>query len=374
MALNNSASTDFINEEYLNFYKCMLKLNNQENNEKSNCLSLNSIFRVFELIIDGMDGDSKKNIDNSPAVKQLIAAAPKPTKRRSGVFIRGGYNFDREYFRKHSTHAILDDLPVTQPMVNDINAMALSKFPDMEGNFYDKPANPSCRLHIIDESFFNGVWYTEFDIRDTHTAPFYLDEKTSKDVQMMKAEPLHIKIYSDKAKGCKFINLPYKYKNKMLVILPDKAMNKKELVEFCLDELSGSDIANFYQKSGISRMCSYVTMPRFEFDCTWNLDQHFEEPVVKKFCPYLTTIFDNKKLNLKKMVTNFELGFDSIELCSKTKVVNFEKGTMVTTRSDIMCFDCMKQDAVEVEINRGFLFAIVDANNKISNFGLYCGK
>ena len=377
MVLNNTESTNFINDEYLKFYKCLLKLNIHDTYDASNCLSFNSLFRIFDLMIEGMDGDSKKEINNSPIVQRLIASTPEPTKRRSGVFIREGYAFNEEYVKRiynEKKNVILDTLPVTQRMVDAINEKISKKFPDMQGNFFDEPVNPACKMHIIDESFFEGLWQYPFDPERTKSAPFHLDDKSVKEVKTMKAEPNFITVYRDKAKRCKFINLPYKNNNKMLVILPDKAMNKKELVEFCIDELSGSDIDDFYRVNGKEEKCDYVTMPKFNFEFAWAFDQHFEKSIVKEFCPYLMTIFDAEKLNLRNMVKEFDLGFDFIDLSSHTKITNFEDGTTILTKTLQFACDCAKSDGIQVKINRRFLFAILDEKNKISNIGMYIGE
>ena len=395
---------------------------NKYNIDRPNCLSINSICRIFHYVIEGMAGETKDDFEalDGFLLRLIDASVDETTMTRSGVFIRNGYSFNSSFMEKiikeKKSPTILDVIPFDEESRMKINDKVSSLFPNWqlaEKEFFDASFcnnNKECKVYIMDQIRFEGFWQIPFDLAETKMGEFYLGGDAAVQLPMMTSYPKEIFMYKDDKRRFDFIHLPYANDGcGMLIILPRDRMNKKQLVDFCNNKLEDDcPIDNFYIKTGKMHPCRYLRMPRFKFDSDLNMDHRNLRWPIWRFCVYLERIFDFSNLNLRNMVQNLDIGFDSqaIKLISKMNFVNDESGSFINTiptstrkqnqneeeeeeekekedkdkdNDNIMKIkenmeDLNVEEKVIVDINRGFLFAIVNKEKKILNFGLYNGK
>ena len=362
-------SINFVNGQILNLYKCLVQMNLNDNDEP-NCLFGSSIYHLLHLIAEGMAGASKEEIvknGHESFMKRLIDESPKPSHRRSGVFIREGYFFNQSYLDKFSNNkdVILSVLPSNENLMNKVNEKALLAFPDWGHNepFINTPVDGACRMYLKDESCFEGFWDEKFDSDNTKLADFHIGDNATVQIPMMINFKPSMFMYKDEAKRCDFFHVPYDLEDGggLLIILPRKAMNKRELVEFCVNQISERDIIDFYLVNGKYKSCHHVRLPKFEFECHWDLGIG------------ASGVFGVSVLDLRGVSSEFEIGFDSISAQSKTKFTVDECGTFIKTETAIIINELMDRGE-NVDIDRSFLFATIDKDMKMSSFGLYNGK
>ena len=169
-----------------------------------------------------------------------MVSSPKPTHKRSCVFIRERYSFNSNYIEKFKSESILDVIPSDNKSVRRINKKAQKIFPNWPEDlksFCDKRGNDYELVYVKDESYFEGFWRTKFEV--TNVEEFRIGRYARAVLPMMKTYTIkEIFIYRDGIKGCDFIHLPYSNGYGMLIIMPRRAKSRRKLFEFCVEKIS----------------------------------------------------------------------------------------------------------------------------------------
>ena len=401
-------SIPLLNHHYLNIYKFFLKLTNEVKHSGSNYLSMWSVYDALNYVIEGMNEESKATMD--PVLKQLITASavsPPSSLRfpqRFGVFINPRYNFNANYVEKFKKEFIFSFIPSDSTTMENVNAIIKPTL-RMNEMFFDEPFSPKINVLIKNEIFFKNLWHYPFRAEDTEERLFCVDKKTNTftglKTMTQDQQNNHFFTYSDEEKKCDYISLRYEQNEDcMLIIMPRKIMNKKELINFCLEEISGDDITNFYSRRKLTRIQT-LDMPKFKIKTFWNFTlDDLSETLVRDFCPYLKFLNDayetptksrfekafsliNPKNEIPKLALpglfcnddddNNKVCVDTISISLKTVFNNTESGTYESKKA---LPKTMRKSQIEGEtfiMNSSFLFAIVDKHGKILSMGLYSG-
>lgn len=150
--------------------------------------------------------------------------------------------------------------------VTTINNWVSNKTHDKIETIIDQ-IDPFTAMFLINALYFNCVWETEFDPKDTYDAPFYREDGSRFGiVDMMKLENDFQAAYSDNFRA---VELPYKGdKFSMFLFLPDEGTTVNELVS----ELD-TDTWNHWMEL-FNRVPEYdVELPRFKFEFDRSLKQ-----------------------------------------------------------------------------------------------------
>ena len=378
--LNPAANV--INDSFLNlfhFFTAITATNTK--NKNSYCLDICSTSSIFKLIIEGMAGESKASVENNFSLKYLITAAPKPSQRRSGVFIRNGYRFNTNYSQKFNKDTLLDIIPLDETSLFDINWKIEQKFPEWYSNnkFLSNPLYDYL-LYIHDQTYFAGFWNVPFKKSNTNWNDFYIGDNRKIKVKMMNRTTMRLFTFYDQIKNCDFLSIKYDNdKDTMLIIMPREPLNRKELLDFFRINISGKDIVDFYTTNGkYDANYDTLSMPKFQIDCDWELNaNHFSKPEYIfatdiYHCSYIRDIF-NRNLNLKNMVNNLPIGgFESIKIKSNTRVVNKEDGTFIVTEGVCATTDFAYPKKKHLKIDKSFIFLIL-SKGIASHVGIYVG-
>ena len=367
-----------VNDSILNIYKFFNKIDNKE---KSNSINPSCIYNVLNHTYKAMAGKDLKNNSN---LKVMMRMLPEHAQRRSGVFIKKGYSFTDNYSQKFVKDHVLDTIPTDEASVDEINEKINAKFSDWskkEEKFFSEPFTSDYQTHVRDQRYFRGHWEEPF--KNMKMNDFYIGDNQKIKVSMMTRTLTSIFTYYDEEKKCDFISLPFKCGAKILIIVPRKPLNKKQLVDFCNEKISGRDIVEFYVRKGELKSNYYyneLSFPIFRIGSNWDLnDGSFDNLseislAADKYCSCLKTLFDTENVDLKNMINDFPMGkFKiSIDMNMKTKINN---GEIVKSDTKNLHDDSFnRNNSKRLEINRGFIFAIVSDAFVMSNVGLYIGK
>ncbi len=131
--------------------------------------------------------------------------------------------------------------------------------------------DPSTVMLLINAIYFNCVWETEFDPKDTDDAPFYDEDGTGfGEVEMMKLESTFNVSFTDDFSA---IELPYKNKKfSMFLFLPANGSTVNKLVQELDGETWGSWLEGFHEAEEFT-----ILMPKFEFEFERSLGRELKD-------------------------------------------------------------------------------------------------
>ena len=381
---SNTISQMEINKEYLAIYNLFNKLNFQNKHKKSsNCLDLISVLNILKVLYDGIDGDYKRKLQNQTNFKDIIKTIPIAMHERTAILTRNNYRVNSD-FRDNHENIFFANIPRTYEEIEDINHRILEKFknwPIKYDEFINKNLARNCRLYIKNQTLFQGYWNKKFTESSTTIKNFYIGEKEPIKVSMMKdAGKEKLLTYRHKSgnhgsqlKDCLFASIPYEEEYKMLIIMPDKACGAEELSNICKNELESDDIINFYIGLGQPTLYKDKMLPKFEFKTTWNMSNNLDS--LPDDYAYMKIML-SEKTNLGKICKRFSNGVELLELQSSTKICNCELGTLVESETDLYEYEgafSVKKNLEILEINKGFIFAILNKDNIICSMGIFVG-
>ena len=365
-----SSSDTLFNQESLALFNLFLRLNNDDNNDKKNCiLDVPSIIRALYALAVGVKSDKVNH------VIKLFDELPQSTYARSGVFLRSNLQFQSAYMQlMFSKRFYVANIPVDSNDVKKLNKQINEEFPhwpNKNENFLSRPLTSDVRLYIKDEGIFSAKWDKPFET--INMEKFYIgDNKTIMVPMMVKEDYLeYMYTFDDAVNNIKWVSMNYSKDESMLIIMPNEARTFKELVAFCNNDLTANDISQFYEKNKLLLPYSTKKMPEFQFKSEWALSNGMM--LNQKEIDYVSTLF-KPNLDLTNMCKN--LGPDKTcdtLLNSISKIRNNQYGTHVETVTEIYQTDGVYDDEYTLVINKSFIFIILDKNYKIGQIGIYAG-
>ena len=383
MDINNYETIKFLNNKFLNLYKFFnIIYNDDDNNNTSDNFDILCIMHALKLLYDGIRGNnSRKNIKSQTHLEDILKYLPDPMRMRIAIFIRQGYNFNKKYRRKNHRALLESFIPTDIMRVNKINDLMDKKFPGWSEKFITHPVFDDCRLYIKNQTYFEGYWEVGFDVEKTKLRSFYCgDNKVINIPMMIKTGREEILTYN--TNHVKFVSLPYNKENgySMLIIMPEKPCNKEELVNFCINELTGDDITNFYYSKGVKVTYGEKIMPKFKIITNWELsseDECYFNPRANRFAPFMELMF-NKNIRLQNIDENMASDNTLVKMRSSSEIINEEKGTII--KSEVEIYECDDEDKTTVFpsyssliINKSFIWAVVNEDNVVTNIGTFVG-
>ena len=355
------------NIQYLNTDVLQLFSKLAKKDDKSCIFDASSVLQVLKLAHYGI-GNKYKNLLNS--LKNMVEIAPKlPSK--SAVLIRDGYNFNRSYVDKFKNDVFLDYIPTTSKQVQKINENIREKYPkndDDDENFLNDTMTSDAFLAIINESSFKGDWELPFE--GTENDNFYISEDKILTRPMMYMDLPGTMINSFQWNEEQSLVVTFDYKNgyKMLIIRPNKPKNKRQLIRLCDIKLNGALIQKFMNNMQKTEYTN-ITMPKFSFKSEWDLKDAAAEEI-----PYLLTLFNGSLVDYSNISPDMIRGQTKLTtMKSSSQITNFELGTKVDSRTEMLCFDSAPKKRRRLDLNSPFIFMIINNECKIVNIGLFVG-
>ncbi|XP_076777404.1 serine protease inhibitor A3C-like [Arvicanthis niloticus] len=124
---------------------------------------------------------------------------------------------------------------------------------------------------LVNYIYFKGKWKMHFDPRFTFESEFYLDEKRSVKVPMMKLNALTTPYFRDEKLSCTVVELKYTGKASALFILPDQGMMQQ--VEASLQP----ETLRKWKKSLKPRKIDELYLPKFSISTDYSLEKVLPE-------------------------------------------------------------------------------------------------
>ena len=182
---------------------------------------------------------------------------------------------------------------------------------------------------------------------------------------MMQLNNTHQKTFMNKKYHV--VSLDYTNKCKMLIIKPNTIKTKRQLIEICDKELNGDLIQKFISKMK-NKFYGELTMPKFKIQYKWNLEDASNK------ISYLNTLLNSNidYSNLSSKMTQNGSRITTME--SDSEMINCEYGTIVSTTTQLCCYDDWPNDEITSYLNSPFIFMILDKEDKILNMGIYVGN
>lgn len=208
--------------------------------------------------------------------------------------------------------------------------------------------DPAVMMILINAIYFNCVWETEFDPKDTYSAPFYNEDGSS----FAQVDLMHLKSTFNASFTEEFgaVELPYKNgKFSMFLFLPEEGSSVQDLI-LTLDASSWKNwLAGFSEVEKFT-----LEMPRFEFEYERSLAE------------------DLKSMGLEVAFSDTEADFSGItprdlyisDVIHKTYIKVNEEGTEAAAVTAIIMETTSAGPRNFLRLDRPFLFAITENSSK----------
>ncbi|KAJ8971136.1 hypothetical protein NQ314_000868 [Rhamnusium bicolor] len=192
------------------------------------------------------------------------------------VFLKDSYKL-QEVFETVATQHFLSEVQLLNFSQSVASAKSINTW--VEGKTNNKikdlidsaDLNDETRLVLVNAIYFKGKWAEPFNVQNTVTEKFYLNDNDTVDVQMMKIKK---KFYfkNDENLDAKVLELPYANKEiSLIIILPNKRNGIAELEE----KLAGTDLTKITEN--MFRPDVQVSPPKFKIEQTIDLKDSLTE-------------------------------------------------------------------------------------------------
>nr|AAA42173.1 serine protease inhibitor 2 [Rattus norvegicus]CAA28958.1 unnamed protein product [Rattus norvegicus] len=202
---------------------------------------------------------------------------------------------------------------------------------------------------LVNYLLFKGKWKVPFNPNDTFESEFYLDEKRSVKVPMMKIKDLTTPYIRDEELSCSVLELKYTGNASALFILPDQG--KMQQVESSLQP----ETLKKWKDSLRPRIISELRMPKFSISTDYNLEEVLPELGIRKIFSQqadLSRITGTKNLHVSQVVHKAVLDVD-------------ETGTEGAAATAVTAaLKSLPQTIPLLNFNRPFMLVITDNNGQ----------
>ncbi|XP_031211499.1 serine protease inhibitor A3C-like [Mastomys coucha] len=180
---------------------------------------------------------------------------------------------------------------------------------------------------LVNYIYFKGKWKMPFDPNVTFESEFYLDEKRSVKVPMMKIEDLTTPYFRDEELKCTVVELKYAGNASALFILPDQG--KMQQVEASLQP----ETLKKWKDSLRSREIE-LYLPKFSVSTDYKLENVLPELGIKKLfskAADLSGITEAKKLEVSQAVHKavLDVAETGTEAAAATEVTLVDRGLLL---------------------------------------------
>ena len=215
------------------------------------------------------------------------------------------------------------------------------------------------KLVLVNAIYFKGNWKFPFDVKDTQTDTFFVDNSTTTNFSAMSLIGEFKTIRVDEIKS-QVLQLPYvNDKISMVIVLPEEHSNVRQ-VEMRMNDFETTSLLKKLDSAQESQV--RLVLPKFE---TSFEVEGFSEKLQSLG---LTTLFDAQKSNLSN-ISNEPLSVT--KMIHKAVVKVNEEGSEAAAVSVADVGTRASLEVGQFVVNRPFLFYIVDRQ---SNVPLFVGR
>ena len=214
---------------------------------------------------------------------------------------------------------------------------------------------------------FTATWDRPFNSKLTHEKRFFVKPNISKQVEMMIDDEIEeISVSSmENELNVTAIKLPYKKElgDSYIAIMPNEVASKNELLSL----FESLDLNKFLTSFDDDDDCCYLGVPKY----TTETDLLLDDGTPNEGLANIEALTDFRGADFSNM---FDGGIrcESLKYYVKTIVTVNEKGTQVDATFSMIAYDGVGAGR-KIELNRPFLYLIVDRKNYISTIGTFMG-
>ncbi|XP_052041122.1 serine proteinase inhibitor 2.4 [Apodemus sylvaticus] len=196
---------------------------------------------------------------------------------------------------------------------------------------------------LVNYIYFKGKWKMPFDPRVTLKSEFYLDEKRSVKVPMMKIEDLTTPYFRDEELSCSVVELKYIGNASALFILPDQG--RMQQVEASLQP----ETLRKWKDSLRPRKIDLLYLPKFLVSTDYSLEDVLSELGIKE-------VFSTQA-NLSRITGTKDLSVSQVVHKAMLEVA--EKGTEAAAATGVkFVFRSGRVPTMTVRFDRPFLMVV----------------
>jgi len=302
----------------------------------------------------GIDRDELNQL-NKTLVTALLAHDPKVTLEiANSIWYRNDFTILDDFVQRNEDYydAVVHAMDFTDSGCKDVINNWVDEKTHGKIDEIVKEIKPESFMFLINAIYFKGVWKYEFAKKDTKATPFYLEDGTSVDVNMM-----HRKIDVNRLSNDLFtsVELPYGEGNwRMFLFLPESGKTLKEV-----EDLLTPENWNLWmtQYSEVKELELY--MPRFKFA--------YEESLKNSLAAMGMDVAFTDQADFSGILQGGGLMISDVK--HKTFVGVNEEGTEAAAVTSVeIVFTSIGEN---IYLNKPFLFAIAE---KSSGTILFLGK
>ena len=358
----SSYNSVIFNRDVLSLFKTICQKRASEENAFH--LDSTSFYNILRLAYNAMGDRKKQNLDKNTKLKYILESAPRAPKYKSGIFTRSDHKINENFQKVIGYDGYVDNLPRDEKQKNQINTNITKMFPDITSDFLPFLPPIHTSLYIKDESHFTGAWQYPFYSDQTDIGNFYYDNNKRQRLNMMWGENIYGYRYQCPETKDTVAMLKYVENYAMMIYLPHSTQNKEQLLAYFQENVDAEKIQIFLCKMELFKFGN-VTMPKFKMNSQWQLTSHDECNL-----PYVYQILDHNNVDFTNISSSLNTA-EGIVLQSSSEIDNNERGTKVKTRTSMMMVDGI--DKTALNLNRPFIYMILDENNRINILGYFAG-
>ena len=338
-----------------------LKFLKMENNKSNMIYSPLSIKYALNMLKDGADGNTKKQIDSLIGNEKVTKYENigKTLSLANSVFIRDTFsnNVKDDYkellIKNYNAELKYDPFENAKEVNNWIEKQTLGQIKNMLKD--NTVSNPDCKMILINALAIDMEWADSFSEEDTHGRPFYLENGEEVKATMMnqKNESEDVSYYVDNNITALSMNLE-EYDNvqmECVVIMPNSNLHDY-INSFSLDNLD--KINKNLKKASDTKAGLDISIPRFSYDYDLSLKNDLIDLGVKD-------AFDSSLADFSNMTDKSEIYVS--DALHKANIDFSEKGVKAAAATVIYITEGMaleEEKPIEININKPFMYIIRD--------------
>ncbi len=338
-----------------------LKFLKMENNKSNMIYSPLSIKYALNMLKDGANGNTKKQIDNLIGNEKVTKYENigKTLSLANSVFIRDTFssNVKEDYknllLNNYNAELKYDPFENAKEVNNWIEKQTLGQIKDMLKD--NTVSNPDCKMLLINALAIDMEWADSFSEEDTHGRPFYLENGEEVKATMMNQENEgeNVSFYVDNNVTALSMDLEEYDDVQMecIVIMPESNLHDY-INSFSLDDLD--KINKKFEKASDTKAGLDISIPRFSYDYDLKLKDTLIDLGVKD-------AFDSSLADFSNMTDKRE--FYVSDALHKANIDFSEKGVKAAAATVIYMTEGMafqEESPIEININKPFMYIIRD--------------
>lgn len=328
-------------------------------------ISPTSLFMALSMVYNGADEVTKEEIANvlqsenidvnelNKANASLISMLNRNSKGvqlnvGNSIWLNKEFHFqedfaksNKDYFNAEIKEIDIFDSKSTE-MINDWVAESTN---NKIKEIVKSPLDPNLVAILINAIYFKGDWKYEFDKKRTEKRTFYLEDGTTKEVQLMT---LNEELAYMENENFQAVSLPYgEGEMSMKVFLPKENSSLEEFKKTLTEDNFKDWNLEMIKQDGT------IILPKFQLEYEVALN----EPLKKLG---MIKAFDEEEANFSKMIEEDQQILIS-EVTQKTFIDVNEEGTEAAAVTSVqMVMESASAEPFHMEVNRPFFITITD--------------